>query len=285
MSRYALFLGCTIPARLNSYDLSSRRVAEALGIELVDLEGAGCCGTPDMESLDHTMAAAMAAWNLSLAEEQGLDIVVLCNGCHEVLRKYNVMLKQDSKLLKEVNEILSKVGREYEGTVEVKHYVKVLYDDIGPDKIRQMLKKPFKGLRAAVHYGCHMLRPSELIQFDDPENPHILDDLVNATGAVSVDYPDKLECCGAPILAVNEELSNSIAKYKVQIARKYADVMITACPFCFMQYEGCQVTGWEGEQLPVLHYPQLLGLALGMEFEELGINENRIDASKILEFL
>jgi len=283
--KYALFLGCTIPARLNSYDASSRRVLEALGVEVVDLEGAGCCGTPDMESISHEMALAIAAWNISLAEEKGLDIMVLCNGCHEVLLKSNRMLKEDAKLRKEVNEILSEVGRKFQGTIEVKHMVKVLYEDVGVEKIREAVKKPFKGLRVAVHYGCHMLRPSELLRFDDPENPKILDELVNATGARSVEYPDKFECCGAPILAVNEELSNSIAKYKAQIARKYADVMVTACPFCFLQYEGCQVTGWEGEQIPVLHYPQLLGLALGLEYDDLAINENRIDASKVLEYL
>ncbi len=288
MARYGLFLGCTVPARLVAYDLSTRRVFEALGVELIDLRGVGCCGSPDMASVSKEAALAVAAWNLALAEEQGVDtLVTLCNGCNEVLSRAVEELK-DEELRSTVNAVLKETGHEYKGGVIVKHIVRVLYEDVGVERVREAVKKPLKGLKVAVHYGCHLLRPSEVLKFDDPDNPRSLDELVEATGATSIPYMDKLECCGLPVLAVREELAYAIARDKIRAAREAgADVLVTVCPFCYLHLENTQVLGEvpEEEQVPVLHYPQLLGLAMGMEPDDVGLYENKLDASKVLDVL
>ena len=284
-SNFAFFVGCTTLARLGAYEISTRKVAETLGVKLVDMKESGCCGTTYMESIDHKTGLAMAARNICIAEEMGLDIVTLCNGCFEVLTKVNKTLKEEKELRDEVNEVLVEVDREFKGTVEVKHFVKMLVEDVGIDKIESLIKRSFKGLKVAVHPGCHLLRPSDILEFDDPEIPIFFDSLINVTGAQSINYPNKLECCAAALLAVREELASNIALEKVAMVKKYADIMVTSCPFCYLQYETSQLTASEPYDVSVIHLPQLLGLALGLDYEELALYENRIDTSKIKEFL
>ncbi|MFQ6076879.1 MAG: CoB--CoM heterodisulfide reductase iron-sulfur subunit B family protein [Candidatus Bathyarchaeia archaeon] len=284
-NEFALFVGCTTLARLGAYEISARKVAEDLGVELVDMDGAGCCGTTFMESIDRKTGLAMAARNICIAEEMGLDIVALCNGCAEVLTKANRTLKEEEGLRDEINEVLAGANREFKGTVEVKHLVRMLVEDVGVDEIGGLIKRPFKGLKAAVHPGCHLIRPHEVMRFDDPEVPIYFDSLVNVTGAVSVNYPNKLECCAAAVLAIREELAYNIALEKVATVKKYADIMVTSCPFCYLQYEMSQLTASESYDVPVIHLPQLLGLALGLGYDELALYENRIDPSRIMNFL
>jgi heterodisulfide reductase subunit B len=285
MNRFAYFVGCTTLARVGAYDASTRKVADTLGIELLDMAGSSCCGTTYMEGIDHKTGLAMAARNISIAEEMGVDIVTLCNGCFEVLTRANRILKEDETLRDEVNKVLTGINREFQGTIEVKHLVKMLVEDVGVDKIKGMIKKPFKGLRVAAHPGCHLLRPSDVILFDDPEVPIYYNELVNSTGAVSVEYPTQLECCTAGVLAIREEVALNIAREKVVTVKKYADIMVTSCPFCYLQYETTQLTASEPLDVPVIHLPQLLGLALGLDYEEVALHENRLDASMIKKFL
>jgi len=283
--RYAFFAGCTTLARLIGYELSSRKVAERLGVELVDMPGSSCCGTTYLETLDHKTGLAVAARNICIAEEMGLDIVTVCNGCTEVLTKTNKELKEDAELRDEVNEVLADVGKQFKGSVEVKHFVRILKEDIGIDKIKAEVINPFKGLRVGAHYGCHMLKPSDVMLFDDPEAPTTLDELIDATGAESVAYPDKLECCTGPIMGIRENVTWAVGMEKVETVKKYADIMVTACPFCYLTYERCQLMAEESPNVPVVHYPQLLGLALGIDYGELGLEMNKIDASELPKFL
>jgi heterodisulfide reductase subunit B len=283
--RYAFFVGCTTLARLGGYELATRRVAERLGVELVDMPGSSCCGTTYLETLDHKTALAVAARNICIAEEMGLDIVTICNGCTEVLTKANKELKEDPELRDEVNEVLAEVGKQFKGTVEVQHFVKMLKEDLGLDKIKAEVKHPFDGLRVGAHYGCHLLKPSDVMMYDDPEAPTTLDELIDVTGARSVAYPNKLECCTGPIMGIREDVTWSVGLEKVETVKKYADIMVTACPFCYLTYERCQLMTEESPNVPIVHYPQLLGLALGLGYDELGLGMNKIDASSILEFL
>jgi heterodisulfide reductase subunit B len=285
MSQFAYFVGCTTLARVGAYDAATRKVADKLGVELLEMDGASCCGTTYMEGIDHKTGLAMAARNISIAEAMGTDIVTLCNGCFEVLTRTNRILKDDATLRAEVNEVLAEVDREFKGTSDIKHLVKMLVEDVGVDKIKRAIKKPFKGLKVAVHPGCHLLRPSDVIVFDDPEVPVYYDQLVNATGAVSVAYPTQLECCTAGILAIQEETALNIAREKVTTVQKYADIMVTSCPFCYLQYETTQLTASEPLDVPVIHLPQLLGLALGLDYEAVALHENRLDASMIMKFM
>lgn len=282
--RYAFFAGCTTLARLWGYEKATRRVAERLGVELVDMPGSSCCGTTYLETLDHKTGLAVAARNICIAEEMGLDVVTVCNGCTEVLMKTNKELKEDPKLRTEVNEVLADVGKEFKGTVEVKHFVMMLKDDIGLDKIGSEVEHPLKGLRVGTHYGCHMLKPSDIMVQDDPEAPTTLDDLVEVTGAKSVAYPNKLECCAGPIMGIREAVTWSVGLEKVETVKKFADILITACPFCYLTYERCQLIQENSPNVPIVHYPQLLGLALGIDYDDLGFDSNKIDASILQKF-
>ena len=281
--KYAFFIGCTALARLWGYETSSRKTAAKIGVELVDMPGSSCCGTTYLETLDEITALAMAARNICIAEEMGLDIVTICNGCTEALVKANKKLKEDPELRAEVNHVLAEVGKEFRGTVDVKHYVRMLKDDVGLEKLGSMVVKPFEGLRVGAHYGCHMLKPSDVMLYDDPEAPTTLDELIDLTGARSVQYPNKLECCAGPIMGVREDVTWSVGLEKVETVKKYADVMVTACPFCYITYERCQLMAENSPEVPVVHYPQLLGLALGLDYEDLGLEENKVDASVLLE--
>jgi heterodisulfide reductase subunit B len=281
--KYAFFIGCTALARLWGYETSSRKTAAKIGVELVDMPGSSCCGTTYLETLDEITALALAARNICIAEEMGLDIVTICNGCTEALVKANKKLKEDPELRAEVNHVLADVGKEFKGTVDVKHYVRMLKDDVGLEKLGSMVVKPFEGLRVGAHYGCHMLKPSDVMLYDDPEAPTTLDELIDLTGARSVQYPNKLECCAGPIMGVREDVTWSVGFEKVETVKKYADVMVTACPFCYITYERCQLMAENSPEVPVVHYPQLLGLALGLDYEDLGLEENKVDASVLLE--
>jgi len=283
--KYAFFVGCTTLSRLPGYEKSARKVAEKLGVELLDMPGSGCCGTTYLETLDHKTGLAVAARNIAIAEEMGLDVVTICNGCTEVLTKANRELKENPKLRAEVNEVLAEAGKEFKGTVEVKHYVRMLKEDVGLDAIQEKMEKSFRGLKVASHYGCHMLKPKEILMSDDPENPTVLDDLVATTGAEPIDYPNKLECCAGPVMGVRENVTWSVGLDKVKTVKQYGDALVTACPFCYLTYERCQLMQEENPNLPVLHIPQLLGLAMGLDTDELGIDHNKVPSTVVLERL
>lgn len=280
---YAFFVGCTTLARLPGYEKSARKMAEMLGIDLMDMPGSGCCGTTYLETLDRETALAMAARNIAIAEEMDMDILTICNGCTEVLTKANYELKRDEGLRNRVNDILSEVGKEFKGSIQVKHMVRVLIEDLGLDRIREAVKMPFEGVKAAAHYGCHMLKPSEILQWDDPENPTSMDKLIRETGVEPISYPNKNECCAGPIMGIRENVTWDVGLDKVRTVKKLGDILVTACPFCYLTYERCQLMREETPKLPVLHLPQLIGLAIGLDEEEVGLSMNKIDATWLTE--
>ena len=196
--KYALFLGCTIPARSRNYELSARKVAEKLGIEFVDMEDFICCGFP-IKSADQRSAMILAAYNLSLAQERGLNICTLCSSCTSALTEVAHRLSEDDVVREEINQRLAAVGRRYDGGVKVRHFARTMFEEVGLDDIKKHFQRDLRALRVAIHYGCHYLKPSEIYDhFDDPEDPQTLDALVAVTGAKVVDYADKKMCCGGP---------------------------------------------------------------------------------------
>jgi len=283
--KYAFFIGCTTLARLWPYEVSSRKVADHLGIDLLDMPGSGCCGTTYLEALDHLTGLALAARNICIAEEIGADIITVCNGCTEVLTKANKELKSDPELRIKVNEVLAETGKEFKGTVEVKHFVRVLKEDVGLDNISEMITNPLDGLSVGAHYGCHILKPSDVMEFDDPEVPTTLDELIDLTGAKSVLYLNKLECCTGPIMGIREDVTWSVGLEKVNTVKENAEVMVTCCPFCFLTYERCQLMEETPPEVPVIHYPQFLGLAMGLSYDELGLDNNEIDPSVVQQYV
>ena len=284
--KFLLFLGCAVPYRVSSYEISTRNVLARLGIELVEMHEYNCCGLP-IDPVSHEMMLAMAARNLCLAEKQGLNIVALCPGCAGTLRKVNKKLKEDKELRQKINGYLKETGLEFKGSIEVKHLVQLLAEDIGLEKIKNAIEKPLTDVLVADHGGCHLSRPAEEVGFDNPENPKVLKNLIEATGATYVEYADKTACCGAPIAGVNETIPLQLTKEKLgNIKEAGAQVLITVCPFCHMMFDTNQLriermfnTNF---RIPVLHYPQLLGLAMGLSPEELGLKELRVDATLLV---
>jgi len=285
--KYAFFLGCTIPARAANYEISTRKIAPKLGIELVDIPDFTCCGFP-VKSVDSFTTLVMAAKNISLAEEQGSNICTLCNGCVVTLAEANHELKHNEELRNKVNKELKKIGREYKGTIEVKHFARVLYEDVGVDKIKTAVKYPLEDFKLAAHYGCHYFKPSAVYgRLDDPEFPTTLDKLIEATGAPSFDYETKTECCGGGILGISEDIALQMARVKLDDLKiENADALISICPFCSVMYDANQKSiekKFETEyNIPVLYYTQILGLALGIPADELEFKRNRIKPKEIL---
>lgn len=286
-NKYLMFLGCAVPYRVSAYEISARKVLKGLGVELAEMPEFNCCGLP-LDPVSHETMLILAARNLALAERAGLDIITLCPGCAGTLKKVNKMLKEDKHLCKEINEHLQEAGLEFKGTVDAKHILQVLREDVGVKRIKEAVVKPLTGLKVAEHNGCHILRPKEFIGFDDPEDPQTLKMLIEATGATCLDYMDETECCGAPSVGVNDKIALQLARDKLNNMKKVgAQAMITICPFCHIMYDTNELRIErmfnETYGIPVLHYPQLLGLAMGIKPEELAFNELRVDASKILK--
>ena len=284
--KYLIFLGCAIPYRLPSYEISARKVLKKLGVELVEMPEFNCCGFP-LDPVNHDMMLTFAARNLCLAEQQNLNIMTLCNGCFGILNHVNKELKEDKKIKEKVNGYLKEIGMEFKGTVTVKHLIHVLAEDVGFQKIKMTVKKPLSQLRVVQHSGCHVVRPAKYIGFEDPENPTILKKLIQVTGAKCLDYMDEPECCGAPIVGVNEEIPLQLAREKLDHIRAVgAQAMITCCPYCHIMYDLNQprIERAFNEKfgIPVLHYPQLLGLSMGIAPEELALKELRVNAAEIV---
>ena len=285
-NKYLLFLGCAIPYRVSAYEISARKILGKLDVELIEMPEFNCCGLP-LDPVSHEMMIILAARNLSLAEQQGLDILTLCPGCAGTLRKVNSMLKQDKSLRDEINSNLQEADLEFKGTVNSKHLMQVLIEDIGLGKIKRAVTRPLSNVKVAEHNGCHILRPKDIIGFEDPENPIGLKKLIEATGATCLDYMDETECCGAPSVGVSDKVALQLARDKLtHIKAVDAQAMITICPFCHIMYDTNQqrIEKMFNEDygIPILHYPQLLGLAMGMSPDELAFNELRVDCSKIL---
>ncbi len=223
-----------------------------------------------------------------MAEKENLDILTFCNGCFSILNETNKILTEDRELKQKINGYLNDVGMEFKGTRKVKHLVHVLSEDVGFEKIKAAVKKPLAGLRVAQHGGCHIVRPVKYVDHgDDPENPTMLKNLIRLTGAECLDYMDEAECCGNPIIGVNEDVPFQMAKEKLEHVRAVnAQALITVCPYCHIMYDLNQPRierAFSKEfGIPVLHYTQLLGLAMEFTPEELALNELRVKPTKIL---
>lgn len=285
MINFALFLGCTIPARLKQYEFSSRAVLEKLGVGLVDIREFNCCGYP-LRNVEFKVFLLSSVRNLALAEAKNLNVMTLCKCCYGSLKKADYLMKEHDALRKEINAALDREGLRYEGGIEIKHLLSVLYKDIGIESIKERIDKTFSGLKIATHYGCHALRPSQVVQFDDPVAPSLFDQLVELTGAESVDWAMKLDCCGAPLWGVNDELSMDLTVKKLINGKQSgADYLCVACPYCHIQFDTVQemILSQRGldHSLPSILYPQLLGLCMGIEKEMLGLKMNKVCISGI----
>jgi heterodisulfide reductase subunit B len=287
--RYALYLGCTAPVRSINYELATRNTAGRLDIELADINDFGCCGFP-LKSVHHETALLLSARNLALAEEQGLDICALCNSCTGTLAEANRWLQQDEELRARINQKLeAATGLRYNGTIRVRHFARILYEEVGLHRIAAAVTVDLSGMRLAAHYGCHFLKPTEAHDhFEDPENPQSLDRLIEVLGIDSIYYEGREQCCGGGILGADEETALALPRLKLErVIAAGADALVIICPFCDIMYELQQrriERLYETRyNLPVVFYPQLLGLAMGLSADKVGLRLNRVKSRKLIE--
>ncbi len=286
--RYALYLGCTVQTEQFGYEASIRATMPRLGVELVDMSGASCCGFPPFSSVNELAWLYSSARNMAIAEGMSLPIFALCNGCHLSLAETKHRLAASPELKERVNDKLEKEGLRYEGTVELVHVFELLHDVVGKDKITAAVKTPLKGLKFASQPGCHAIRPSKVGRPDDAENPRKLDELVSWLGAESADYPEKIDCCGSSLAVSSGKTVMDIAGEKLKAIKKQGfDGMVTTCPFCFKVYDNRQraiaaTVADRGLEVPVFYYTQLLGLAMGLPQPSLGLDLNLSPVDTVL---
>jgi heterodisulfide reductase subunit B len=287
--RLSLYLGCTVATDEYAYELSTLSVLPKLGVELSYLEGASCCGSP-LQSVNMRASTYLALRNLALADAAGLDLLTLCPGCHLSLHEAAHYVKLSPKLREGLEPLLGNEGLRYMGEAKVWHVVDLLHDKVGLDSVRSAVSKPLRGLRLATHVGCHAIRPSRLPRVDDAERPLKLDRLVEALGAKVVDYPEKLDCCGAGFLLGNPQAGLTVAGLKVKALKaRGVDGVVVACPLCHKmlgqkQQAASQLVGAELD-VPVVYYTQLLGLAMGEDERALGLMLNLSPVDRLLEKL
>ncbi|MHA2394042.1 MAG: CoB--CoM heterodisulfide reductase iron-sulfur subunit B family protein, partial [Promethearchaeota archaeon] len=240
-----------------------------------------------MKSFDNDAWLAVGARNICLAEAEGKDIVSLCNGCTNTLRGVKHQLKHDSLKKDRINKELAKIGKEFKGSIDVKHFVDVFKDEIGLERIKNAITKPLNGLKAACHPGCHYMRPAEWMESDDPIRPENLKKLVAASGATVVDYDELALCCGSAVTNAYEEHGMANLKTKMDsIKGSGADVIVVNCPACFQQLDTRQrdlSKKFETEyNIPVLYLTELYALAMGMSPDEMGLKFHRTRLANVL---
>jgi len=286
---FALQRCCVTPVYLKPYNASTDAVLKALDIGFVDIKEFNCCGYP-LKDVDLKAQVLASARNLSLAEKRDLDIMTLCNCCYETLIQANQLMDEDPSLKKDVNGKLTQEDLEYQGNTRVRHLLEVLYNDVGLEALKEKVVRPFKGVKIAVHYGCHILRPRERVQFDDPGTAPIFDQLVEITGAEIIPWETQLDCCGAPVWGIDDELSMDLSQKKIKDARRSgADYLCVACAYCQIQFDRVQkmfvAKRGEDQGLPSLVFTQLLGVSLGLDSKALGIDKNELEKKGITHFL
>ncbi|MGD2200324.1 MAG: heterodisulfide reductase-related iron-sulfur binding cluster [Candidatus Bathyarchaeota archaeon] len=280
--RYAFFKGCFLPVRLPHIENVAGEVLGSLGIDLVEIKGFSCCPEPvGVLTNDRLTGMALAARNIAIAEEEGLDIITLCNGCTYTLKQVNAALKGNEGAKREINEVLAETGHQFEGTAKVRHFASVLTEDIGLDGVASKVERPLKGLRVAGHTGCHIVSPPEVMKFDDPLDPFVLDRLTLALGAEPMGYSLKTLCCGWTLTNYGDkEGAHRLLGDKLNAMREVGSECISViCPQCFYQFDTGQLLASRRLDLdfkiPVLFYLQLLGLAMGYTLDDVGYPRNR----------
>ena len=283
MAKYALFTGCT--ARNSTPELlkSTLAVAEALGMELVSLDAVSCCGATHLQDYDEFMALVINARNIAYAEQTGCDMVTICNTCQLVLAQTNERLKKDEELRERVNKKLAEVGLSFKGTTRVRNFLYVIIEDYGVEALAAKVSKPLSDFNIAPFYGCHNIRPSslqaELNGNENPSRPHSLDLIINAIGATAVDYASKNKCCGFHADLQAPKTAKVLTGTALADANdQNADMVVTPCPLCHLnmdvqQKNAAKAVGRE-LSIPTLHLPQMIGLALGIDYKTLGLNHN-----------
>lgn len=289
--RYAFYPGCVSQGGCPELYQSMMAVAPILDLELEPLVGEACCGAGVLHEKNPELADTLNARTFAMAEKMGLTLMTICSTCQGVLSKVNHRLRSSPSYLARINRTLAEDGLEYKGATEVKHLLWVLAEDYGLDRLKSLIKRPLTGMRGAPFYGCYIVRPSYLLGFDQyPGRTDYLDDVIRALGAEPVEYTEGDKCCGFPILTMNRPNSLAMTANRVSLAQEAnSDFMVTPCPLCHLNLDGQQPDAAAMKKtplgLPILHLPQVLGLALGVDPKALGLDRHIISTKKVVQDL
>ena len=285
--KYAYYPGCASQEITKESDKATRLVAGALGIELCDMPRANCCGAGLLTDYDYGLYIALNARIFAEAEQMGMDIMTICSTCLMVMGTANRDLRNDKRLLEETNSVLAKAGIHYGGNVKVKQLLWVLAEDYGLDNLRKKVVRPLTRLKAAPFYGCHSLRPSDALGFDDPEKPRSLEAVIKTLGGEPVEYRGKTMCCGFQVDLVAEDTAVQMTGARLLDAKGHGgNCMVTPCPFCHINLDNYQGLAEKKTRqkinMPVFHLSQLVGLAIGLSAEEMGMGRHLVSPEKLL---
>ncbi len=286
MKKFAYFPGCSLEKLAQSYNNSSVETTRLLGVELQELEDWNCCGATTYFHVDQLLAYTLVARNLAMAEKEGLDLVAPCSACYKNAYFTNKYIKEDPDLAEHINYALEEDDLQFNGTINVHHVIEIFVNEIGVEKIKSKITNPLEGLRVAPYYGCQIVRPKH--NGTDAENPHFFEELVSAMGADTVDYPERLRCCGASLIMTSRHAALNMVRTLLQSAVDCeTNVIATACPLCQVNLECYQPQVNEefgtNFNMPVLYFTQLLGLAMGLPPKKVGIGSELVSAAPIFD--
>ncbi|HEC25278.1 MAG TPA: heterodisulfide reductase subunit B [bacterium] len=284
--KLAYYPGCSLKGTSFEYEVSLLKILEVLNIEIKEIPDWNCCGASAAHSINHNLSVALPARNLAIAENGGYEsILAPCAACSNRLKTASYELKTDD-ILKD--KVVNSLGMPYAAGIDINNMLEFLSGVVGEDKIKSMVKKPLNGLKVASYYGCLLVRPPKIMQFDDPENPVLMDDLVALTGADPVDYSYKTECCGAINSLSNPDVVTTLTGNILYDIKKHgADLIVVACPLCHSNLDVRQreIERKYGEKigLPILFVTELLGLSFGIDPKDLAIDGHMVAADKVLK--
>ena len=283
--KIAYYPGCLAQESAKELDMATRWVCRTLGIELVEFPNFSCCGSGFIDEANEVLNIAINARNLAIAERAGLDMLTICSTCQGMLNLAKVRM-QDPAVRARVDAALKPLGIEYKGTVQVKHLLKVLTEDVGLPAVKAKVRRPLQGMKVGAFYGCHLLRPADEMGSESAEEPRSFEDLLSAIGATPVDYRGRVMCCGFPIQFVKPTTASAIAGRQILDAKAHgADAMATPCPLCHLSLDAYQNKAAKEVHadldMPIFHLPQVVALAFGATPEELGLSRHlvRTDAA------
>jgi succinate dehydrogenase / fumarate reductase, cytochrome b subunit len=284
--KYALYPGCAAKGATPELYQSTRAIIGRLGIEVVELHAASCCGAGVISEADPDVALALNARTFAQAETLGLDVMTICGTCQGIMGAANKRLK-DPDTRERINRMLAQESITYRGTIQVKHLLWIVVREVGLQRVREQIRVPLSDFKIAPFYGCYILRPSWDLGFDDPENPTSLEKVIQTAGGEPVAYAGRTKCCGFPIILEKEAIAVAMAGQNMKEAKEEgADFMVTPCPLCHMSLDIYQDRAGQAVNtslnLPILHLPQLLGLAMGIPAKDLGVSRHLIPVDAIV---
>ncbi len=288
MKRYGFFPGCVAKESCTELFTSTMLLADKLGIELIELTAASCCGASVLNDVNRDVARVLNARTYAQAEQLGLDdVITICSTCTGHMRSANKELLDSEALMAQANGILGKFGAKYDGGVTVRHLLWLLIDDIGLDNLSKMVVNPLNGLRVAAFYGCHIIRPESVNGWESARNPHSLEDLIEALGGEAIDYAGKTRCCGFHVQLEKDGIAANMVGQNMRMAKDQgAEAVLTPCPLCHLALDGYQADSaarWGRTDLPTFHLPQLVAFALGVDATKLGFKRHVISPGAILQ--